>query len=643
MKTTLSLFCCSLSLLFCFYLPRGSLSAGVDRCKLPPRGWNSYDSFCWTISEDDFLKSAKVVAKYLKSHGYEYVVLDYLWYRRLVPGAYTDSLGFDVIDQWGRMVPAPDRWPSAKSGSGFAEVAKEVHSLGLKFGIHVMRGLSRQAFDANTPILDINTGRAYEESGREWRAQDIGIKERSCAWMPHGFMSVNTSLPAGRAFLSSLYHQYAEWGVDFIKHDCVFGDDFNLEEITYVSGLLKKFDRPILYSLSPGTSVTPTMAKELKGLANMYRVTGDDWDSWGDVASHFDVARDFAKAEMVPGEGLLGSSWPDLDMLPLGWLTDAGANQGPHRQCNLTLDEQRTQMTLWSMARSPLMFGGDVRQIDETTYKLITNPTLLEINDYSSNNMEAWKILGPARNHLMRRSKISMLKRVNNHHTRVVGVTSCKDPNANGWSVESLGQYHEQICWRKEDEQLNREPLCLYKRKPLLASSNEHVLYGQDNRRLFTSDNGVKSCLDASPRHKLTSSEWKKKQPSFSTCRGDANQQMWKLSSNATLRSSYSGLCARVKQVKGTNDVRTSGVRSWIATGRQGEIYVAFFNLNVEKTLISAKLSDMAKVLPGRNLEDKADCKGREVWSGQRYEAVADSLEMVVDKHGCALFTLNCS
>ncbi|CAI0453725.1 unnamed protein product [Linum tenue] len=435
MKTSLFFFfCCSLSLLFCFHLPRVSSSAGVDRLKLPPRGWNSYDSFCWTISEDDFLTSAKVVAKYLKSHGYEYVVVDYLWYRRLVPGAYVESLGFDVIDQWGRMVPAPDRWPSAKSGKGFTEVAKEVHSLGLKFGIHVMRGLSRQAFDANTPILDITTGRAYKESGREWRAQDIGIKERSCAWMPHGFMSVNTSLPAGRAFLSSLYHQYAEWGVDFIKHDCVFGADFNLEEITYVSRVLKKLNRPILYSLSPGTSVTPAMAKELKGLANMYRVTADDWDSWGDVASHFDVARDFAKAEMVPGEGLLGNSWPDLDMLPLGWLTDQGVNRGPHRQCNLTLDEQRTQV-----------------------------------------------------------------------------------------------------------------------------------------------------------------------------------------------------------------DIRISGVRSWIATGRRGEIYVAFFNLNVEKTLISAKLSDMAKVLPGRNLEHKAACKGREVWSGQRYGAVGDPLEMVVEKHGCALFVLTCS
>lgn len=46
-------------------------------------------------------------------------------------------------------------------------------------------------------------------------------------------------------------------------------------------------------------------------------------------------------------------------------------------------------MTLWAMAKSPLMYGGDVRKIDPTTYDLITNPTLLEINFFSSNNMEA--------------------------------------------------------------------------------------------------------------------------------------------------------------------------------------------------------------------------------------------------------------
>ncbi|CAN1312928.1 Alpha-galactosidase mel1 [Linum perenne] len=622
---------CFLFLFLALCLPSFSSSSVVaDRCKLPPRGWNSYDSYCWTISEQDFLKSAQVIAKYLKHHGYEYVVVDYLWYRRLVPGSYVDALGFDVIDKWGRMVPAPDRWPSANTGKGFVEVADKVHSLGLKFGIHVMRGLSRQAYDANTPILDIATGRAYEESGREWRARDIGIKERSCSWMQNGFMSVNTSLPAGRAFLKSLYHQYADWGVDFIKHDCVFGEDFNLEEIRFVSGVLKQLDRPIIYSLSPGTSVTPVMANELRGLANMYRVTADDWDSWRDVASHFDVSRDFAKAKMVPAQGLLGNSWPDLDMLPLGWLTDQGTNLGPHRQCNLTLDEQRTQMTLWSMARSPLMFGGDVRKLDMNTYKLITHPTLLEINDYSSNNMEACKVIDPTRkiSHLPRRSRKSSLN-------RVIGLTSCKDPNVNNWSVESLDQYQEQICWR-QDEESNQRPLCLYKRK---SQSNEHVLYGQESRALFTSD-GIDepSCLDASPRRKSM------KKPSFSACKWDANQQMWKLSSNATLRSSYSGLCAKVKQVEATNEGVISGVRSWIATGRQGEIYVALFNLNTERTLISTKLSDMAKVLPGRNLEgNKAGaCKGREVWSGKHYETIEDSIEMVVDKHGCALFILNC-
>lgn len=251
-----------------------------------------------------------------------------------------------------------------------------------------MRGLSKQAFNANTLILDTTTGKAYEEAGREWRAQDIGIKERACAWMTNGFMSVNTKLGAGRAFLRSLYQQYADWGVDFVKHDCVFGDDLDLDEITVVSEVLNGLKRPIVYSLSPGTNAKPTMAKDISGLVNMYRVTGDDWDDWNDVSAHFNVARDFSAAKLVGVKGLKGKLWPDLDMLPLGWLTDAGSNLGPHRNCRLNLDEQRTQVTLWSMVRSPFIFGGDMRKIDDTTFNLLTNPTLLEINWFSSNNME---------------------------------------------------------------------------------------------------------------------------------------------------------------------------------------------------------------------------------------------------------------
>ncbi|KAJ9554494.1 hypothetical protein OSB04_018539 [Centaurea solstitialis] len=481
---------------------------------LPPRGWNSYDSFCWTVSEDEFLQNAQLLSQKLHAHGYEYAVVDYLWYRKLVPGAYVDSLGYDVIDEWGRVIPDPGRWPSSKGGKGFTEVAKKVHDMGLKFGFHIMRGISTQAVNANTPILDITTGKAYVESGKVWHAKDIGIKERACAWMTNGFMSVDTSLGAGRAFLRSLHHQYAEWNVDFVKHDCVFGDDLDLNEIKTVSEILKGLDRPIVYSLSPGTSVTPAMAKQVAPLVNMYRVTGDDWDNWGDVAAHFDVSRDFAAASMVGSQGLLGSSWPDLDMLPLGWLTDPGSNEGPHRMSRLSLDEQKTQMTLWSMARSPLMFGGDMRKLDDATYGLLTNPILLEINSFSSNNKEAislyYKHIGPT----------------------ILGARS---------------EFSNEKLKRRGDEGV--------------AYSGKY-----EGKFHLRARNGDGFCFDTSSKRRLTSKE--RKRASFSPCRPDTNQ-MWELSENGTLVNGYSGLCASIKATKA--NASPGGIRSWIAAGKKGK------------------------------------------------------------------------
>ncbi|XP_011042388.1 PREDICTED: alpha-galactosidase-like isoform X3 [Populus euphratica] len=574
------------------------VSTQPEHASFPPRGWNSYDSFDWILSEVDFLQSAEKISQRLQPYGYEYAVVDYLWYRKNVPGAHPDSLGFDVIDEWGRLIPDPDRWPSSEDGKGFTEVAQKVQSVGLKFGIHVMRGLSRQAYDANTPILDTTTGRAYEESGRLWRAKDIGITERACGWMPHGFMSVNTKLGAGRAFLRSLYEQYAEWGVDFVKHDCVFGNDLDVDEITFVSEVLQKLNRPILYSVSPGVIPTPVMAKDISGLVNMYRVTGDDWDKWGDVAAHFDVSRwnkvfmDFAAANKIGAKGLLGKSWPDLDMLPVGWLTDPGSGRGPYRMSNLNLDEQKTQMTLWAMARSPIMYGGDVRRLDETTSSLITNPFILEINSFSTNNMEFPFVTGTkvsahkTTNH-SRRSRRS-LKEVGTSHTQFLGFTSCSHPKVNGWSIKALDQDLDQICWK--ESMRSHEPLCLYKRKPLLTSSDA--------------------------------------------------KQMWELSNNGSLISSYSGLCVSVKSID-ANVGNSGGVRSWIATGRKGEIYVALFNLNSEKTVTSATISDLTKALPGRNLK-ATSCHGREVWSGKDFGEIKDSISMELEMHGCALFALNC-
>ncbi|PIA51625.1 hypothetical protein AQUCO_01100466v1 [Aquilegia coerulea] len=460
--------------------------------------------------------------------------------------------------------------------------------------------------------------------------------------MPHGFMSVDTNLGAARAFLRSLYTQYAEWGVDFVKHDCIFGDDLNVNEITIVSEVLKELNRPILYSLSPGTSATPTMAKDVSALVNMYRITGDDWDSWGDVAAHFNVSRDFAAAHMIGDKGLRGTSWPDLDMLPIGWLTDPGSNDGPHRKSKLNLDEQRTQMTLWSMAKSPLMFGGDLRKLDSITYGIIANPTLLEINSFSMNNREFPYITATndlRASHLGFITESRRPKEMTALASHVLHLTSCKDHKAKGWVSEVLDNELERICW-KDSRRNYRPPFCLYKRKPLVTvASDDEILHKQkyQGKHHLLALDSMESCLDASPKTKLTSQELKSSL--FSPCRWDANQ-MWELNINETLVNSYSGLCGVVKNAKA--NVNSGGIRSWVATGRRGEIYLSFFNLSSRKMVISAKVSDLNRVHPWRSLH-QGSCTYREVWTGKDYGVAKETISLAVAKHGCALLVLRCS
>ncbi|XP_051122041.1 uncharacterized protein LOC127245295 [Andrographis paniculata] len=602
---------------------------GTFLARTPPRGWNSYDSFCWTVSEQEFLENARLVSQRLRPLGYEYAVVDYLWYRKKVPGANVDSLGFDVIDEWGRVVPDTARWPSSGNGKGFVDVAAKVHSLGLKFGIHIMRGISTQAYNANTPILDVNTGRQYEENGKKWFAKDVGVPEKPCAWMKNGFMSVNTKLGAGRAFLESLHRQYAEWGIDFVKHDCVFGDDFDPDEITFVSGLIKKSGRPVVYSLSPGTSVTPAMANNVSSLANMYRITGDDWDKWPDVAAHFDITRDLAGAGKIGAIGRSGKSWPDSDMLPFGWLTDPGSNDGPHRNCNLTPDEQRTQITLWAMAKSPLMFGGDMRRLNQATFDLLSNPTILRINSRSKNNKEFPYI---SSRKLFATSDDEKTKDQTDAAPTLV-FTSCHDVEARGWSVKSIDDNLEQVCWDRKPKDGDHEPFCLYKRAPLLTLDTDKR--NHDGKVHLLKMKTSESCLDASPNQRPTATQ--SNHGSYSPCRSDTNQ-MWEVNRNGTLRNSYSGLCASMKNA---NDAAT-GVRAWIADLVKGRraVYLALFNLDTNRAEISAKIQDLGKAIPGRRF---GSCRAREVWSGKDFGDVKDTVSATVESHGTALFELYCS
>ncbi|KAG0458216.1 hypothetical protein HPP92_023373 [Vanilla planifolia] len=487
----------------------------------PVRGWNSYDSFSWIINEEEFLANAEVVSSKLRAFGYEYVVIDFLWYRKNVNGSSVDSYGYDSIDEWGRLVPDPERWPSSTNGQGFQQVSQKVHEMGLKFGIHLMGGISVESVNNNKTILDVTTGLPYEEGGKIWYAGDIGLTDMRCAWMKNGFMRVNTDLRAGRAFLRSLYQQYADWGVDFVKLDCVFGDDLDRKQIIAISEILKDLDRPMLISLSPGTNVNVSMAEGIKEYVDMYRITGDVWDNWNDIATHFDVARNFAAAKEIGAKGLHGNSWPDLDMLPLGLITDPGVRQGPHRRSKLTLDEQRTMLTLWSMAKSPLMFGGDTRQLDDLTFNLITNPTLLEINSNSANNAEF-----------------------------------------------------------------------------------PHVFSGKISSIMHLPDS-----------------------------RSDLERQLQKNKPEKIMM----GLTA----MKADEAKLHSDVRSWIATGKRGEIYLSFFNLNPFSTRISANIGDLFKAVSG-SFQTYRSCDCYEVWTGKDFGAVEGAISIAISSHGCALFILNC-
>uniref|UniRef100_A0A453PJG4 Alpha-galactosidase n=4 Tax=Aegilops tauschii TaxID=37682 RepID=A0A453PJG4_AEGTS len=386
--------------------------------------------------------------------------IDFLWYRKNANGSGEDSYGFDSVDQWGRPFPDPERFPSSAGGEGFKHVADKVHAMGLKFGIHLMNGISTQAVNASTPILDVDTGKAYVEDGRQWTASDIGLTHRTCAWMSNGFMSVNTDAGAGRAFLRSLYRQYADWGVDFVKLDCIFGTDYSPKEIMAVSETLKELERPVILSISPGTEVTPALAENITQHVDMYRITGDDWDSWKDVRPHFDVARSFADANKITG--LRGRSWPDLDMLPFGRLTDAGVNQGPHRSTNLTFDEQLTQMVLWSMAKSPLMYGGDLRHLNDDTFDLITHPTLLKINHHTKNNMEFGYIHSERTSE---RNEHSGRSDLTNNGGTVLGLATCNDKNTGGWHSSSK----DHIC-RGFGIQNDNASFCMSKAKLLPTS-----------------------------------------------------------------------------------------------------------------------------------------------------------------------------
>jgi alpha-galactosidase len=326
-------------------------------------GWNSWDSFGTTVTEADVRANADYMAKNLKSHGWQYIVVDIQWSEQN-PKTHGYRPNADLaMDQYGRLIPAPNRFPSSANG-GFKPLADYVHAQGLLFGIHIMRGIPRKAVDANLPILN-----------SKLTAADIADKTSLCPWNSDMY-GVDIS-KGGEAYYDSIVQLYKSWGVDFIKADDMFGypKGDHSTEIAALSDSIKKNGRPIVLSLSPGTRDTSNAAF-LARYAQMWRISGDFWDRWVDLKAQF-KRFDTWNPYVQPGH------WPDGDMLPLGHI-GIRAERGDPRMSLLTHDEQTMLMTLWSIARSPLMFGGHLPDNDDFTLSLMNNDEVLAVDQHAA-------------------------------------------------------------------------------------------------------------------------------------------------------------------------------------------------------------------------------------------------------------------
>lgn len=345
----------------------------------PPMGWNSWDVYGASVTEEEVRKNAEYMAKNLKQYGWEYVVVDIQWYEPKAHSCYYNAFTELEMDEYSRLIPAENRFPSSENGQGFKPLADYIHGLGLKFGIHIMRGIPRQAVHRNTKILGTNI-----------TAREIASTDSICRWNTDMY-GVDSSKEGAFEYYDSLIQLYSSWGVDFIKMDdasCAeIGDvPYFAGEIELIRKAIDKSGREIVLSLSPGPTSLESAQHVMKN-ANMWRMTGDYWDRWTDLYDEFDKCR---KWSVYSGAG----HWPDADMLPLGRLgirTDRNDNYGIGRMTRFTKDEQIMMISLWCMLRSPLMLGSELTQIDDWTLELITNSEVLKILKDSRNGHEVFR------------------------------------------------------------------------------------------------------------------------------------------------------------------------------------------------------------------------------------------------------------
>jgi hypothetical protein len=356
--------------IFCVALAAGPAMAQspkfLEWAPTPPMGWNSWDCFGAGVSEQEAMANADYMAEHLKSHGWNIITIDIQWYE---PLAHTDQYRKGAVlemDANGRLLPAGNRFPLTKDTHSFKAIGDALHARGLKFGLHLLRGIPRQAVDQNVPIL-----------GTSVHAADIADKNSKCPWNTDMY-GVDMTKPGAQEYYDSVFALMASWGLDLVKVDDL-SRPYHTTEIDAIRRAIDKTGRPIIFSTSPGA--TPVdQGPDIETKANMWRISDDFWDNWRALHEQFARLNSWTPYR-APGH------FPDADMLPLGNIRTWRPND---HQTHFTHDEQVTMMTLWSIARSPLILGANLSNNDDFTLSLLTNDEVIAVDQNSTNNKQVF-------------------------------------------------------------------------------------------------------------------------------------------------------------------------------------------------------------------------------------------------------------
>ena len=404
----------------------------------PPMGWNSYNAFGATVRESEVMENAEFMAKNLMKLGWQYVIIDFCWFYPHHPRSNQDNppqfrlpkdgsyVPWLAMDEYGRLLPDAGKFPSAGGGKGFKQLADYVHNLDLKFGIHVMRGIPRQAVWEKSPVKGVD--------GVD--ASMIADTTSTCVWL-NNMYGLDMSKRGAQEYLNSVLSLYAEWGVDYIKVDDILSP-YYAPEIEGFCKAIEQCGRPMVFSTSLNAPID--MAGHISKYANMWRISADFWDNWKQLYEMFEYANIWTPYRK-------NGTWPDCDMLQLGRLSRRGP-VGDERESNFTIDEQRTHFTLWCIAQSPLMFGGDLRISNPFTLSVISNPEVIAVNQNAEEAHQLFRkddiVVWTSK---MKDGAVNIALFNLTHETKEVGV-DFSDIGAQGkikirdlWQQKDLGEY----------------------------------------------------------------------------------------------------------------------------------------------------------------------------------------------------------